>query len=101
MFIPVAGDALQRRILVRCRSVALFARHDRMAPDQRQSREVVIERGGSAPIGLSVTLLAGSAQLSPVLIVLSVAGDACRRQLVVIEIAGVAGIALNLRMRAP
>ena len=100
MFIPMAVGAIKRRILVRRRSMALFARHDRVASDQRKSREVVIERGGSAPTDLAVTFLAVGAKLSLVAIILPVTGNARRRQLVVVKIAGVAGIAFNLRMRA-
>jgi hypothetical protein len=100
MFIPVAVDAIQRRILVRRRSMALFARYDRVASDKRKSSEVVIERDCSAPTDLSVTFLAVAAKLSLVAIILPVTGNARRRQLVAVEIAGVTGIALNLRMRA-
>ena len=100
MFIRVTVGAIKRRILVRRRSMALFARYDRVASDQRKSSEVVIERGCSAPTDLSMTFLAFGAQLSLVAIILPVTGNARRRQLVAVEIAGVAGIALNLRMRA-
>jgi hypothetical protein len=70
-----------------------------VAPDQRKSRDVVIEGRYSAPAGRSVTLLAAIAELAVVPVVLSVTRHAGRRQLVAIEIACVAGIALDLGVR--
>jgi hypothetical protein len=99
MLVPVAGDANQRRALEQQRAMAFLARHDGVAPDQRKSRDVMIEGRYSAPAGLSVTLLAATAELAFVPVILSVTRHAGRRQLVAIEIACVARIALNLRMR--
>jgi hypothetical protein len=99
MLVPVAGGANQWRALEQQSAMAFLARHDGVAPDQRKSRDVVIEGRYSAPAGLSVTLLAATAKLTFVLVILSVTRHTGRRQLVAIEIACVAHIALNLRMR--
>jgi hypothetical protein len=64
--------------------MAFLARHDGVAPDQRKSRDVVIEGRYSAPAGLSVTLLAAIAKLAFVLVILSVTRHTGRRQLVAI-----------------
>jgi hypothetical protein len=101
MLVPVAGGATQRRALEQQRAMAFLAGHDGVAPDQRKSRDVVIEERYSAPVGLSVTLLAATAKLAFVSVILAVTRHTGRRQLVAIEIAGVARIALNLRMRGP
>ena len=79
--------------------MALLARHDGMTPDQRKSRDVVIEEGRSAPTGFAVALRAAIAELAGVGVVSSMAGHACGRELVAIEIARVARIALDLRVR--
>ena len=79
--------------------MAFLARHDGVAPDQRKSGDVVIEECCSAPTGLSVTLLAPTAELAFVAIVLAVTRHTGGRQLVVIKIAGMAPIAVDLRMR--
>jgi hypothetical protein len=99
MPVAVAGFAIQRRSLELLRAMAFLARHDGMAPDQRKSSDVVIE-GRSAPTGLSVTLLAATAQSAFVPVILLVTSHASRRQLVAIEIAGMTPVALDLRMRA-
>jgi hypothetical protein len=99
MLVPVAGGANQRRAFEQQRAMAFLARHDSVAPDQRKSRDVVIEGRYSAPAGLSVTLLAAIAKLAFVLVILSVTRHTGRRQLVAIKIACVARIALDLRMR--
>ena len=100
VLVAVAGGATQRRALERLRAMALLARHDGVAPDQRESRNVVIEGRDAAPIVLAVTSVATIAKLTVVSIVLTVTGYAGRRQLVAIEIAGMAGVALYLRMGA-
>jgi len=99
MPVAVAGGADQRCALEQQRAVTFLARHHGVAPDQRKSRDIVIEGRDSAPIGLAVTLLAAAAEPALVPIILSVTGHAGRRQLVAIEIAGVARIALDLRVR--
>jgi len=101
MLVAMAGDASQRRALELQRAMAFLARHHSMTPDQRKSGDVMIEGLYLTPVGLAVTLLAAGAKLPLVPIVLAVTGHAGRRQLVAIEIAGVARIALNLRVRGP
>jgi hypothetical protein len=91
----VAARASRSGVLERSRAVALLAGHDRMATDQRKSREVVIERDRLAPIGIAVTLLAAGSQAAFVGIILLVAGHAARRHLVAKEIAGVAEVAFD------
>jgi hypothetical protein len=59
----------------------------------------VIEGNYPPPTGLSMTSLAAAAKLALVPIVLAVTRYAGRRELVAIEIAGMACIALDLRMR--
>jgi len=100
MLVLVAGIAIQRRVLVRGRPVALLARHHRVAPDQGKPRKIVIERRGSAPAALAVTFLAVVAELALVFVVCAVTGNACCRQLVAIEVAGMAVVALDLRVAA-
>lgn len=79
--------------------MALFARHDGVASDQRKSSNIVI-KGRFAPAGLRVTLLAATAQPAFVSIILLVAGHASSRQLVAIEIPRMARIALDPRVPA-
>jgi hypothetical protein len=98
MLVLVAGGATQRRALEQQRAMAFLARHDGVAPDQRKSRNVVIEERYAAPTGLSVTLLAATAELPLVPVILAVTRHTCGRQLVAIEIARVARIAFDLRM---
>ena len=60
----------------------------------------MIEGNYPSPTGLYVTSLAAAAKLALVPIILPVTGYTGRRQLVAIEIASMARIALDLRMRA-
>jgi hypothetical protein len=99
--IRMAGSASQRRAFEQQRAMAFLARYDHMASEQRKSSDVVIEGLYSTPAGLAVALLAAAAKLPFVSIILPVARHAGRRQLVAIEIAGMARIALDLRMRVP
>ncbi len=99
MPVAVAGVAIQRRALELLRAMTFLARHDGMASDQRKSSDVVIE-GGPAPAGVPVTLLAAITQLAFVSIILLMTRHARGRQLVAIEIAGMARVALDLRMPA-
>ncbi|HEY6257721.1 MAG TPA: hypothetical protein VIY51_18220 [Xanthobacteraceae bacterium] len=101
MLIAVAGDARERRVLKQQRAMAFLARHDGMAPDQGKSRDVVIEGSCSAPAGLAVTLVASAAEPALVPVILSVTGHAGRCQLVAIEIARVAAVAPDFRVRGP
>jgi len=79
--------------------MALLARNDRVASDQRKPCDVMIERRDPPPTGLAMALLAAAAQLAFMPIILPMTGYAGHRQLVAIEIAGVARIALYLRVR--
>jgi len=101
MLVPVAGGARQRRILEPQRAMAFLARHRGVASDQWKSRDVVIEGRYAAPVVLAMASLAPNAKLPFVPIILAVARRTHCRQLVAVEIAGVAGIALNLRMCGP
>jgi hypothetical protein len=81
--------------------MAFLARHDGVASDQRKSRDIVIERCYAAPIVLAMASLTTNAKLAVVPIVLAMARYTRCRQLVAIEIASVAHIALDLRMCGP
>ena len=100
MLVGVAGGAIQRRALKRQRAVAFLASYDGVASNQRKSSDVVIEGLYLAPTGFSMTLLAAATKLALVPIVLPVTRYTARCQLVAIEIAGMARIALDLRMRS-
>jgi hypothetical protein len=96
--IPVAGCAAQQCVLEAQRTMALFARHDGVAPDEWESRDVMIERGYASPIVLPVTLFATIAEPPAVPIILPVTGYARRCQLVAVEIAGMTSVAPDLRV---
>jgi len=100
VLIAMAGSAVQRRAF-ECRgTMAFLARHDSVASDQRKSRNVVIEGRHTTPIVLGMTSLATIAKLTIVPIVLTVTRYAGRPQLVAVEIAGMARVALDLRVSA-
>ena len=80
--------------------MALLARNDGVFSKKRKMREIVIVGDLLAPSVFIVALLAVLAQLALMCIVLLVAGDAGGSELVVIEIAGVASLALQGRMGA-
>jgi hypothetical protein len=101
MPVAVAGGASQRRTFEQQRPMTFFAGYDGVTTDQGKSSDVVIERRHLAPVGFSVALLAAGAELPFVAVVFAVAGYAGRRQLVAIKIAGVAGVALDCRVRRP
>ena len=67
-----------------------------MAPDEWKSRDVVIEVLHLPPAGFTMALFAAAAELPFVPVVLLMTGNACRRQLVAVQIASVARIALDL-----
>src|SRR5215472_5399065 len=100
VLIAMAGCAVQRRAFECRRTMAFLARHDSVASDQRKSRNVVIEGRHTTPIVLGMTSLATIAKLTIVPIVLTVTRYAGRPQLVAIEIAGMARVALDLRVGA-
>jgi hypothetical protein len=100
VLIAMAGCAVQRRAF-ECRgTMAFLARHDSVASDQRKSRNVVIEGRHTTPTVLGMTSLATIAKLTIVPIVLTVTRYAGRPQLVAIEIAGMARVALDLCVSA-
>jgi hypothetical protein len=101
MPVPMAVHAGARCILERRRAMTFLAWHDGMAPDQRESRDIVIECDLSPPAGFFVALLAATAELGLVRIVLLVTRDAVGREFVTIKIAGVTGVAFDLRVFAP
>ena|SRR5215475_8318538 len=80
--------------------MAFLAGHDGMATDQWEARDVVVEGNLLAPTGLGVALLASTAQLPFVRIVLLVAGHTGRRHLVAIEISRMACVTFDLHMPA-
>ena len=100
MLILVAARARARRVLERRRAVAFLAGYRRVEADEGKPREIVIEGDLLAPAGLVVTLIAARAELTLVRIVLLVTADASGRQLVAIEIALVARVALDLGVAA-
>ena len=67
-----------------------------MAPDERKSRDVVVEILHLPPAGFTMALLAAAAELPFVLVVLLMAGNARRCELIVVQIASMAGIAFDL-----
>lgn len=100
MAVLVAFLAGGRRILVGRATMAFLARHLRVQADQRKMRDVVIERDALAPVSIAVTGFASSTQLALVWVVFTMTGDAGAGELVAIQNARVAGIALDLRVRA-
>lgn len=96
VLVLVAARASARRILKLRRPMAVFAWHDRMASDQRETRDIVIEGHFLTPAGFPVALLTSIAELTLVRIVLLMTGHASGRELIAIEIAGMAGIAFYL-----
>lgn len=100
MLILVAARAGDGRALVRRGLMALFAWHDRVAPNQRKPRQVVIEGRRLAPSSVLMALLATIAELTPMRIVLAMAGHAGRGELL-FERSGVARIALDLDVSTP
>jgi hypothetical protein len=79
--------------------VTFLASHDGVPSDQGKPRNVMIEGRRTTPTRLSVTLLATIAELAFMLVILPVARHTSCFQLVVINISGMAEIALDLRMR--
>jgi hypothetical protein len=100
MLVAMAGGAILRRAFELQRAVAALARYDGVASDQWELRDIVVERGYAAPSDFTVTLLAAGAKLALVAIILLVTRYTGRRQLVAIEIAGVACIAFDFGVGA-
>jgi len=78
--------------------MAFLARHHGMAPDQRKSSDVVIEGSYASPSGFVVTLLAAASKLAVMPVIFAMARHTGGRQLVAIEIARMARVALDLRV---
>jgi len=96
----VAPDALPLRILVsRCRVTGL-AFDAGMASEQWKARLVVVKANRPLPVRSVVALLALPPQLLTVLVVLLVTCVAVRRELVAVQMPGVASRALRLRVSA-
>jgi hypothetical protein len=100
MLVLMAARASARDTLEQHRTMALFARDHCVAADQRKSGEIVVERDLLTPAGLAMALLATVAELPSVRIVFPVAGHTVCRELVAIESAGMATVALDLGVRA-
>jgi hypothetical protein len=98
--VRVATRACLGHILERWRSMTLFAGHDRMQPDQRKARDIVVEGDFLAPTRFVVTLLAFASKLACMRIVLLVARGTHHAELVAVETAGMARLALDLRVAA-
>lgn len=81
--------------------MAFLARHDAVVSDQRKSRDIMIEGCYAAPLVLAMASLAANAKLAVVRVIGAMARDTRGRQLVAIEIACVAGIALDSCMGGP
>ena len=75
--------------------MALLARNDGVFSEQRKTREIVIVGDLLAPGVFVVALLAVLAELALMRVVLLVAGDAGRPELVLVQIARVAGLAAS------
>lgn len=94
-FIFVATLTGARRILVGLCPVALFAWYCGMQPNQREPRQIVIKGDLFAPSGFRVAGLTFAAKLTLMRVILFVTRDTCHGQLLLVEIALVAGIALD------
>src|SRR5579863_6560065 len=100
MPVAVTSGAIQRRILELRRSMTPFTRHGGVLSNQRETRQVVIKGSRSPPRCFGMALLAFGAELSFMPVVLAVAGDAGGHELVAIEVACMAIVAFDRRMRA-
>ncbi len=80
--------------------MAFFAGHDGVLSEQREAREIVIVGHLFAPGGLVMALLAVHPELAFVRVVFLVAGNAGCSKLVAVEIASMAALAFDTRMRA-
>ena len=96
IFVFVAALAGPRSILVGCGPVTLLARYRCVKSDKWKPGQIMIEGDLLAPARFGVTRLAFFPELTLMRIVVLVAGDAGRTELVLIEIAFVAGVAFDL-----
>ena len=95
----MTGDAGYTRVLEGGRQVTLLALDLGMLAEQREAGQAVINLAGF-PVTLVVTGLTFPAFLAFMFVVLFMAGDASRRQLVLEQWAGVTGFALGFGMFA-
>lgn len=93
----MAVDTLQKRVFVFRRQVALFARDRRMQSDEREARKVMVEEDFGAPTRFVMTVFTSLPLLTFVNIVLLMASETRRSQLLLLWIrAHVAGSAGEL-----
>src|SRR5882757_5509069 len=78
--------------------MAFLARHDGVESDQGKSRDIMIERRRATPTILAMASLAAIAKQALMPVILPMTRYAGRRQLIAMEIAGMTGIALDLRV---
>ena len=100
MCVLVAGGTVARRLLVRRAAVAFLARYRGMQTKQGKARKVMIEGDLGAPAAVLVAPLAFLPELAFVRVILLVAGDARRLELLSVEIARVTLVALGFGMLA-
>ena len=100
MLVLVATRARPRRVLEGWRAMTILAGDRCVKANEGKPREVVIERDLVAPAGFVVALVAARSELAFVRIILLVAADARGCQLVAVEIAFVARVALDLGVAA-
>ena len=96
----MTGGAFSGRIPEGRRAVTDLAKHKAMQTDQRKAGLVMIEINLLPPAALIVAGIAFGALLALMRIVLFVAGEAGRRQLLAIKVPLVARVTLGLRMLA-
>jgi hypothetical protein len=77
--ILVTASASKGRILESLGPMAFLARHHGMQPDKRKPRQIMVEGNLLPPPRLLVALLAGTAQLALVRVILAMTGDARHR----------------------
>ncbi|MEQ1694230.1 MAG: hypothetical protein ABL901_00175 [Hyphomicrobiaceae bacterium] len=103
-FVPrvfVAGLASKRRILEPLRAVTFFARNTGMEPNERKPCHVVVKFDLLAPTGFLVTLLAFRTKLALMRVAFRMAARARHWQLILVEIAQVAGFTFRLGVQSP
>jgi len=96
VIVPMAADAIARRVLERRRHMTLFAGHRRMQAEQRKPRQAVVEDNAVAPTRGSVAAFALLAFLAMVDVVDLMTADALHRQFFLRDVATVAGAADQL-----
>ena len=99
--ILVAVRACRRRLAIGIGAMALFTWHGRVKSDQGKICNVVIERYLSTPARLIVASLTVLPELTFVGIVRPMTSIASRRQLILIEVAGMTTLTFYARVRSP